>query len=101
MAGADALLAHAAACPHERLRRRPAGSTAVRHTPRGYQDLASSAKEPSAHQHATAAATSWTSAAQATLHCLTGCAIGEVLGMVIGTGAGLSTIRGVVRRACR
>ncbi|WP_175473761.1 DUF4396 domain-containing protein [Curtobacterium sp. MCBA15_013] len=28
-------------------------------------------------------------AAQATLHCLTGCAIGEVLGMVIGTAAGL------------
>jgi hypothetical protein len=24
----------------------------------------------------------------ATLHCLTGCAIGEVLGMVIGTGLG-------------
>ena len=28
-------------------------------------------------------------AALATLHCLTGCAIGEVLGMVIGTAAGL------------
>jgi uncharacterized protein DUF4396 len=28
-------------------------------------------------------------AAQATIHCLTGCAIGEVLGMVIGTAAGL------------
>ena len=27
----------------------------------------------------------------ATLHCLTGCAIGEVLGMVIGSWAGLST----------
>jgi len=32
---------------------------------------------------------SWTTAAQATLHCLTGCAIGEVLGMVIGTSLGL------------
>ncbi|MEU1461335.1 DUF4396 domain-containing protein [Streptomyces sp. NPDC005727] len=32
--------------------------------------------------------TSWATAAQATLHCLTGCAIGEVLGMVIGTAAG-------------
>jgi hypothetical protein len=31
----------------------------------------------------------WSSAAQATLHCLTGCAIGEVLGMVIGTALGL------------
>ncbi len=28
---------------------------------------------------------SWTMAAKATLHCLTGCAIGEILGMVIGT----------------
>jgi len=32
---------------------------------------------------------SWRSAAQATLHCLTGCAIGEILGMVIGTSLGL------------
>ncbi|MET7691602.1 DUF4396 domain-containing protein [Streptomyces sp. NPDC005483] len=42
------------------------------------------------HQHeapATATAT-WAVAAQATLHCLTGCAIGEVLGMVIGTALG-------------
>ena len=32
----------------------------------------------------------WSVAASATLHWLTGCAIGEVLGMVIGTAAGLS-----------
>ncbi|MGZ4544089.1 MAG: DUF4396 domain-containing protein, partial [Blastococcus sp.] len=31
----------------------------------------------------------WAMAAQATLHCLTGCAIGEVLGMVVGTSLGL------------
>ncbi|MGW6532945.1 DUF4396 domain-containing protein [Streptomyces venezuelae] len=31
---------------------------------------------------------SWRVAAQATLHCLTGCAIGEVLGMIIGTALG-------------
>ncbi|MEU2777270.1 DUF4396 domain-containing protein [Streptomyces sp. NPDC007162] len=31
---------------------------------------------------------SWTTAVQATLHCLTGCAIGEVLGMVVGTAFG-------------
>ncbi|MFD8642831.1 DUF4396 domain-containing protein [Streptomyces zaomyceticus] len=31
---------------------------------------------------------SWSMAAKATLHCLTGCAIGEVLGMVIGTALG-------------
>ncbi|WP_406001374.1 DUF4396 domain-containing protein [Streptomyces sp. NBC_00829] len=30
----------------------------------------------------------WSVAARATLHCLTGCAIGEVLGMVIGTALG-------------
>src|SRR5690348_8361004 len=33
--------------------------------------------------------TSWTVAVSATLHCLTGCAIGEILGMVIATAAGL------------
>jgi len=33
--------------------------------------------------------TTWATAAQATLHCLTGCAIGEVLGMIIGTSLGL------------
>ncbi|WP_232323858.1 DUF4396 domain-containing protein [Catenuloplanes japonicus] len=31
----------------------------------------------------------WGTAAPATLHCLTGCAIGEILGMVIGTAPGL------------
>src|SRR5687768_15409278 len=39
---------------------------------------------------------SWTMAAQATLHCLTGCAIGEVLGMIIGTSAGLHDAATVV-----
>ncbi|WP_459644088.1 DUF4396 domain-containing protein [Kineococcus sp. NUM-3379] len=35
---------------------------------------------------------SWRTAAQATLHCLTGCAVGEVLGMVIGTALGWGTL---------
>jgi hypothetical protein len=35
-------------------------------------------------------------ALSATVHCLTGCAIGEVLGMVIGTAAGLSNAGTVV-----
>jgi len=39
---------------------------------------------------------SWATAAMATLHCLTGCAIGEVLGMVIGTAAGLHNAATVV-----
>ena len=38
----------------------------------------------------------WSTAALATLHCLTGCAIGEILGMVIGTAAGLPDIATVV-----
>lgn len=33
-------------------------------------------------------ASGWATAVRATLHCLTGCAIGEVLGMVIGTALG-------------
>ncbi|MFB9462778.1 DUF4396 domain-containing protein [Streptomyces cinereospinus] len=36
------------------------------------------------HGHAGGGAT-WSAAAKATLHCLTGCAIGEILGMMIGT----------------
>lgn len=40
------------------------------------------------HRHADAPAADWPMAVQATLHCLTGCAIGEVLGMVIGTALG-------------
>lgn len=38
--------------------------------------------------HAAHGSASWRMAAMATLHCLTGCAIGEVLGMLIGTALG-------------
>jgi hypothetical protein len=38
----------------------------------------------------------WKTAISATLHCLTGCAIGEVLGMVLGTGFGWSNLATVV-----
>lgn len=41
-------------------------------------------------------ATGWSTAVRATLHCLTGCAIGEVAGMVIGTAADLPTVATVV-----
>ncbi|MFJ2753391.1 DUF4396 domain-containing protein [Streptomyces sp. NPDC087297] len=47
------------------------------------------------HGHAHGAAgspVSWGAAARATLHCLTGCAIGEVLGMVIGTALGWGNV---------
>ncbi|MEV6957610.1 DUF4396 domain-containing protein [Streptomyces sp. NPDC051207] len=35
---------------------------------------------------------SWFTAVKATLHCLTGCAIGEILGMVIGTALGWGNV---------
>jgi Sec-independent protein secretion pathway component TatC len=35
-------------------------------------------------------------AAKATLHCLTGCAIGEIAGLIIGTAAGLSNAATIV-----
>ena len=38
--------------------------------------------------HHTPPGSGWSMAISATLHCLTGCAIGEVLGMVIGTALG-------------
>src|SRR5947209_5730672 len=47
-------------------------------------------------QHTHAGPVTWGVAAQATLHCLTGCAIGEVLGMVIGTTVGLHNAATVV-----
>ena len=45
--------------------------------------------EQDRHPHiANNAVSLWQSAVQATLHCLTGCAIGEVLGMVLATALG-------------
>src|SRR3954447_3103585 len=45
----------------------------------------------STHSHSHAPAESLSRVAfMATVHCLTGCAIGEVLGMIIGTAAGFS-----------
>ncbi|MFZ3571027.1 DUF4396 domain-containing protein [Streptomyces sp. BH097] len=42
--------------------------------------------------HGAGGKVTWSMAAQATLHCLTGCAIGEVLGMVIGTALGWGNV---------
>lgn len=44
------------------------------------------------HRHDTAGGASWHLAAVATAHCLTGCAIGEVLGLAIGTALGWGTV---------
>jgi hypothetical protein len=47
--------------------------------------------EHSAHT----SATGWGTAVSATLHCLTGCAIGEVLGMAIATALGWSNLASI------
>jgi hypothetical protein len=50
----------------------------------------------SAHEHAAHAPaqgdSSWSTAVSATLHCLTGCAIGEILGLAIATALGWSDL---------
>ncbi|MFF3724883.1 DUF4396 domain-containing protein [Streptomyces erythrochromogenes] len=48
------------------------------------------------HGHGGAGGVSWAMAARATLHCLTGCAIGEVLGMAIGTALGWGNVATMV-----
>ncbi|MFC4002664.1 DUF4396 domain-containing protein [Prauserella oleivorans] len=54
----------------------------------------------SSHQHGHAAPgghpATWGVAVSATLHCLTGCAIGEILGMVIGTALGWHDVPTIV-----
>ena len=52
--------------------------------------------EAHAHQHGHGDASLTRTAVQATLHCLTGCAIGEVLGMVISTALGLGSAVSIV-----
>ena len=52
------------------------------------------AQPTGSHQHATQSLNH--TAFQATVHCLTGCAIGEVLGMVIGTALGWSNLATIV-----
>ena len=47
-------------------------------------------------EHVSGSTTSWRTAVSATLHCLTGCAIGEVLGMVLATWWGWSNAPSIV-----
>jgi hypothetical protein len=48
------------------------------------------------HPHAPAASSLDRTALAATLHCLAGCAVGEVLGMVVGTALGWSNLATIV-----
>jgi len=48
------------------------------------------------HTHHHEADAGWRTALSATLHCLTGCAIGEILGMVIATALGLGNAASIV-----
>ncbi|MYV76028.1 DUF4396 domain-containing protein [Streptomyces sp. SID1046] len=48
------------------------------------------------HEHGVGGSVSWGMAARATLHCLTGCAIGEVLGMIIGTALGWGNVQTMI-----
>jgi Domain of unknown function (DUF4396) len=66
----------------------PARGAEIRTLTKVVQPVASWNKNALLAGHGTAAA--------ATLHCLTGCAIGEVAGMVIGTAAGLPNAATVV-----
>ncbi len=51
---------------------------------------------PTPHHPAQAPDRGWSTAVSATLHCLTGCAIGEILGMVIATALSLSNAASIV-----
>src|SRR5690242_17780551 len=48
------------------------------------------------HTHLHEADAGWRTAVSATLHCLAGCAIGEILGMVIATAFGLGNAASIV-----
>jgi hypothetical protein len=67
--------------------------TAPHHREHAHQEHAENGPTPS---RAGWASMPWSMAASATLHCLTGCAIGEVSGMVIGTALGLHNAATVV-----
>jgi hypothetical protein len=63
------------------------------HDPGGHEGLGSHGDHGDAGHHGGAGhGASWSTAVKATLHCLTGCAIGEILGMVIGTALGWGNV---------
>ena len=60
-----------------------------------HNHMSNEAHEHDMHQHSTGMSLN-RMAASATLHCLTGCAIGEVAGLVIGTLFGLGTLQTII-----
>lgn len=65
-------------CARRARSKRTSARTTGLDTPGGY---ILAVMDHNTHQHGT----TWATAMRATLHCLTGCAVGEILGMVIGT----------------
>ncbi|MFF0074221.1 DUF4396 domain-containing protein [Streptomyces sp. NPDC005494] len=68
---------------HENAGHRTSHSTGHHHP--GHRTGPGAGGDQTGHRTSHSAGASWATAAKATLHCLTGCAIGEILGMVIGT----------------
>ncbi|MFE9205314.1 DUF4396 domain-containing protein [Micromonospora sp. NPDC007230] len=66
------------------------------HDPAGVSPAVAAVQPHAHHGQREKTTATWAMAAAATLHCLTGCAIGEVLGMVIGTSLGLHNAATVV-----
>jgi hypothetical protein len=66
----------------------------VRHTPRGYNPAVDRDRHDHHSRDDSRALTA--TAVAATLHCLTGCAIGEIVGMTVGTALGFSNLGTVV-----
>ncbi|KQX53341.1 MULTISPECIES: DUF4396 domain-containing protein [unclassified Streptomyces] len=62
----------------------------------GHSDHAGHSAGHEHHGHHGTGKVSWSMAAKATLHCLTGCAIGEVLGMLIGTALGWGNMQTMI-----
>ncbi|MFI1651926.1 DUF4396 domain-containing protein [Streptomyces avidinii] len=67
------------------------------HEQHGHQQHEQHGHRQHGHAHGAAGGpVSWGTAARATLHCLTGCAIGEVLGMIIGTALGWGNVQTMI-----
>ncbi|MEY2226947.1 MULTISPECIES: DUF4396 domain-containing protein [Streptomyces] len=68
----------------------------MEHMHEGHEGHESHKVHENHHAHGAGGSVSWGTAARATLHCLTGCAIGEVLGMIIGTALGWGNVQTMI-----